>query len=117
MSPLVFLFLDGVGGPEVLMVMFITLLLFGGKSLPSFARTLGKSIREFKRATSEVEREIRRAIDEAPEEPPRTLPKPVVKMAPEVSVPTKPAQPIPVQPPVTPSPTAGEVHPGGETHS
>jgi len=64
-------FIDGIGGPEVLMVMFIALVLFGGKSLPSFARTVGKSLREFKKATGEVEKEIRRAIDEAPEQPAR----------------------------------------------
>jgi len=62
-------FIDGIGGPEILLVMFIALVLFGGKSLPSFARTVGKSVREFKKATGEVEKEIRRAIDEEPEQP------------------------------------------------
>lgn len=53
-----------IGGPEVLMVMFLVLLLFGGKKLPELARGLGKSVREFKKATAGVEEEIKRAINE-----------------------------------------------------
>ena len=60
-------FIDGLGGPEVLMIAFVALVLFGGKNLPSLARTMGKTMREFKKASSEVEREIRKAIDETPD--------------------------------------------------
>ena len=62
-----FAFIDGLGGGEVLMIAFVALLLFGGKNLPSLARTMGRTMREFKKASSEVEREIRKAIDEAPD--------------------------------------------------
>jgi sec-independent protein translocase protein TatA len=61
-------FIDSIGGPELLMIMFVALLLFGGEKLPSLARTLGKSLNELKKASGEVEREIKRAMEEeAPE--------------------------------------------------
>lgn len=62
-----------VGGPEILMILLVALLLFGSQRLPELARNLGKSIREFKKATSGLEEELRRAI-EAP--PPVARPRP-----------------------------------------
>ena len=59
--------LGDIGGPELLLVMFLILLLFGGEKLPQLARGLGKSVREFKKVTSEAQNEIKRAIDDAPE--------------------------------------------------
>ena len=64
-----------IGGPELLLIFVLVLLLFGGKSLPDFARGLARSIREFKKATSGVEEEIKRAMEEPPP-PRRSLPPP-----------------------------------------
>ncbi len=41
------------GMPEMLIVLFLALLLFGGAKLPSLMRNLGKSANEFKRGMSE----------------------------------------------------------------
>jgi len=79
-------FLGDVGGPELLLVLFIVLLLFGGEKLPQLARGLGKSMREFKKAASTVEGEIKRAIDEAPDK--TTPPPPATK-------PDEPTEPLP----------------------
>ena len=38
-------------GPELLVIIFVILLLFGAKKLPELAQGLGKGIREFKKAT------------------------------------------------------------------
>ena len=57
-------FIDGVGGPEMLLILVIVLLLFGGDKLPEFARGMGKTMRELKKAASGVEEEFRRAMDE-----------------------------------------------------
>ena len=43
-------FIDSLGGPEMMVIFVVVLLLFGGKKLPEFARGMGKSIREFKKA-------------------------------------------------------------------
>jgi sec-independent protein translocase protein TatA len=71
-------FFDGLGGPEVLLVLVVILIFFGGEKMPEFARGLGKAMREFKKAANEVEQEFKKAIDEAPEKPAR----PVVKAIP-----------------------------------
>lgn len=39
-----------IGTGEIIVILCIILVLFGGKKLPEFARSLGKGIREFKKA-------------------------------------------------------------------
>jgi len=51
------LFLN-LGGGEIILILFVILLMFGGKGIPSIARTLGKGIREFKNATNDIQRDI-----------------------------------------------------------
>lgn len=63
MQSSVLLFLN-LGTPEVVLIMFAALLLFGGEKLPEVARGLGKGIREFKDASDGVKREIHRNINE-----------------------------------------------------
>ncbi len=41
------------GGPELLVIVFIILLLFGAKKLPELSRALGKSLGEFKKGQKE----------------------------------------------------------------
>lgn len=53
----------GMGGPEVMLIMVVILLLFGGKKLPELARGLGKGMRDFKDASEGVKREIHRNIN------------------------------------------------------
>ena len=38
-------FIEGIGGPEMMMILVVVLVLFGGQKLPEFARGLGKSLR------------------------------------------------------------------------
>lgn len=40
----------GIGGTELIVILVIVLLLFGGAKLPALARGLGQSIKEFKKA-------------------------------------------------------------------
>lgn len=39
-----------IGTGEIIVILCIILVLFGGKKLPEFARSLGQGIREFKKA-------------------------------------------------------------------
>ena len=52
-----------MGGSEIVLILGVVLLLFGGKKLPELARGLGKGIREFKDASDGVKREIHRNIN------------------------------------------------------
>jgi len=58
----VFLIFD-IGGGEIILIMLVALLLFGGEKLPELARGLGKGIRDFKDASEGVKREIANQID------------------------------------------------------
>jgi len=51
------------GGPELLILFFLVLLLFGAKRIPEVAQNLGKGIREFKKSMKEVQSEIDTAAD------------------------------------------------------
>lgn len=52
------LFVGGLGGWEVFLILFAVLLLFGAKRIPELARGLGRGIREFKEATQDIKKEI-----------------------------------------------------------
>ncbi len=52
-------------GPEMLVVLFAILLLFGGKKIPELMRGIGKGIREFNTARSSLESELKEGMNEA----------------------------------------------------
>lgn len=45
----------GLGGPELLVISLIVLLLFGGKKIPELMKGLGKGVKSFKDGMNEVE--------------------------------------------------------------
>jgi len=57
-----------IGTAEIIIILGLVLLLFGGKKLPEFARNLGTGIREFRKATTgeriEAEKESGEPHDE-----------------------------------------------------
>ena len=55
--PLVF------GTWEIVLIVLVILLLFGGKKIPELMRGLGKGVKSFKQGMNEVEKEIKE-IDE-----------------------------------------------------
>lgn len=46
------------GGWELVVIVFLALLFFGAKRIPSLARSIGRGIREFKEGTKEIKSEI-----------------------------------------------------------
>lgn len=58
------LLIGGLGGPEIILIFFAILLLFGGKKIPELMRGLGKGIREFNSARNTIENEIKEGIKE-----------------------------------------------------
>jgi sec-independent protein translocase protein TatA len=59
------LFLQNLGGTEIILIFLVVLLLFGGQKIPELMRGLGRGIREFNDAKNSVEDEIRQGMREA----------------------------------------------------
>jgi sec-independent protein translocase protein TatA len=53
----------GLGGGEIVLILFIILLLFGAKKLPELAKGLGKGINEFKKASKDIKDEIENTVE------------------------------------------------------
>ena len=47
-----------LAGPDMLVILFFVLLMFGSKKLPELARAMGRAVREFTAAREEIEREL-----------------------------------------------------------
>jgi sec-independent protein translocase protein TatA len=48
-----FAFIRNIGGPEILIILVVVLLLFGAKKLPDLARSIGASAKEFKKGVED----------------------------------------------------------------
>ena len=60
----VILFLESLGGGELLIILLFVLIFFGSDKIPSLARGLGKGMRELRDAMQGVQSEIRQTINE-----------------------------------------------------
>ncbi len=58
------LFLGSLGFWEILLIVLVVLLLFGGKKIPELMRGLGKGMKSFRQGMNEVETEIKEATKE-----------------------------------------------------
>ena len=61
-----------LGSGEIIVILCLVMLLFGGKKLPEFARSLGKGIREFKGSVREIEGELKAPLNDLKSVPPKT---------------------------------------------
>jgi sec-independent protein translocase protein TatA len=48
----------GLGAQELIIIMFIVLIIFGGRKLPELGSGVGKAIRNFKNATHDANKEV-----------------------------------------------------------
>ncbi len=62
------IFLMNFLGPEMLLVFFVILLLFGGKKIPELMRGLGRGVREFNDARDSVTKEFKQGMKESDKE-------------------------------------------------
>jgi TatA/E family protein of Tat protein translocase len=51
-----------LGIPELLLIFFVILIVFGPRRLPEIGRTLGKALGEFKKATDDLKNTIEREV-------------------------------------------------------
>lgn len=54
----------GIGGGELIFIIFIALMLFGSDKIPDIARTLGKTMAQLKNATNDIKSEIQRSAED-----------------------------------------------------
>jgi len=62
------IFLLSFMGPEMLLIFFVILLLFGGKKIPELMRGMGKGVREFNDARDSVTKEFKDGMKEKDKE-------------------------------------------------
>jgi sec-independent protein translocase protein TatA len=89
-----------LGGPDLIIILLIVLLLFGSKKLPELARGMGQAVKEFNKAKEEIERELTKATDVTPQPAPGQQPRQPAEL---------PVAPPPVAAPVAPAAPPAEV--------
>ena len=57
--------MGNLGMPELMMIMFLALHLFGPKKLPEIGKQVGKALGEFKRASNDLKRSIEDEMEKA----------------------------------------------------
>jgi sec-independent protein translocase protein TatA len=100
------------GGPDLIIILLIILVLFGAKKLPELARGMGQAVKEFQKAKDEFSDELHKA---AKTDTPAGSPQPnvqqaqgTVPLAPTPAVPSPNVQPDPNQN-IPPGDKAGQV--------
>lgn len=54
----------GIGGGELIFILFVVLMLFGSDKVPEIARTMGKAMAQLKNATNDIKSEIHKGAEE-----------------------------------------------------
>ena len=49
-------------GPDMMVILFVFLLLFGAKKLPELARGMGRAVKEFSAARDEIEKGLGQSV-------------------------------------------------------
>ncbi len=53
-----------LGTGEIIAIVLVVLLLFGGRKIPELMRGLGKGVKSFKQGMNEIEEEIKKPLDD-----------------------------------------------------
>ena len=56
--------LFNLGTGEIILIVAIILLLFGGRKIPELMRGLGKGVKSFKQGMNEVEEELKKPLED-----------------------------------------------------
>lgn len=59
-----------IGAPEIIFIVLIVLLLFGGKKIPELMKGMGKGVKSFKQGMNEMEEEVKRPSEDQPSQQP-----------------------------------------------
>lgn len=61
--------LSNFGGPDLIIILLIVLVLFGAKKLPELAKGMGQAVKEFQKAKDEFSDELHNAGNTPPSKP------------------------------------------------
>ena len=53
----------GIGGGELILILFVVLMLFGSDKIPDIARTMGKAMAQLKNATNDIKSESQKGAE------------------------------------------------------
>lgn len=67
MTTLSLLFIGGLGTPELILILIVVLVLFGGKKIPELMRGMGVGIKNFKEGVNGINEEIKKDVNKAEE--------------------------------------------------
>jgi Tat protein translocase TatB subunit len=120
-----------LGGPELLLILVIALIVFGPRKLPEIGKSIGKMMVEFRRASNDFKRTIedeveadkmRQALDTSPgtsalepgsaAPPPSESASPETPAAPEAPAPSTPEGAVPQSYAPTTEPADGQTQDG-----
>lgn len=59
------LFIFGIGGGEMILIMVVILMLFGSDKVPEMARGLARMINQVKSASNDIKSEINKSVDDS----------------------------------------------------
>jgi sec-independent protein translocase protein TatA len=65
--------ITNLGGPDLIVILLIVLVLFGAKKLPELARGMGQAVKEFTKAKDEFTDELHKAGKPEQKTPPATI--------------------------------------------
>lgn len=60
--------LGGFGGPELILVLLVVLLIFGPSKLPQIGSAIGKGIRELRNASKDIKEQVDSLDEDSTEE-------------------------------------------------
>jgi TatA/E family protein of Tat protein translocase len=80
-----------LGGPELLLILVLALIVFGPRKLPEVGRSMGKMLAEFRKASHEFQRTIEDEVEAEKARPPLPAPAAAAPAAP-VADPQPPAE-------------------------
>lgn len=63
-----------LGTGEIIVIVLVILLLFGGRKIPELMRGLGKGVKSFKQGMNEVEDELKKPLDNLDNDKPGSRP-------------------------------------------
>jgi Tat protein translocase TatB subunit len=86
-----------IGGPELLLILVIALIVFGPRQLPEIGKSLGRMLTEFRRASNDFKRTLEDEVeaDKVRATAPPSLPPPAPAAPPEGALPAAPEGSVP----------------------